>query len=180
MNGTALAWLAAALLLASPAKTGEGPLVEMEVAGVIPLEEARAGVLVLREKGGEVLLPIVIGSAEAETVQQRLAGEKPVRPRAQELLADAIDALGARVLRVEIHDASDALYRARVFLSRGADRVELDARPSDSVALALGAHAPIFASRALLEGAGLTREDLERMRKPPREPDAAAPEEQHM
>jgi bifunctional DNase/RNase len=181
MNGTALSCLVAALALAAAeAPEPDEGLVEMEVAAVFPLEDAHAGVLVLREKGGEVLVPIVVGRSEAEAVQQRLRHERPPRPRAQELLADAIDALGGRVVRVEIHDASEALYRARVLLAKGAERVQLDARPSDSVALALGAGAPIFATRALVEGAGLTREDLDRLRAPPKEPDPVPPDEQRM
>ena len=119
--------------------------------------------LVLREKGKDTLLPIVVGRGEADAIEMRLDRREPARPRAQELLKSAIDALGAKVVRVEIRDASEALYRARVHLAQGTQRIELEARPSDSVALALGSSAPIYASRTLLRDAGLTQEDIRRL-----------------
>jgi bifunctional DNase/RNase len=138
-------------------------MVEMEVAAVFPLEGGEAGVLVLREKGRETLLPIVVGRGEADAIEMRLEHRVPARPRAQELLENTIGALGARVVRVEIRDASEALYRARVRIAHGGNEIELEARPSDSVALALRASAPIFASRELVRDAGLERDDLRRM-----------------
>jgi uncharacterized protein len=164
--------LLAAAVLASAAASDGGPershgpeLVEMEVAGVFPLDDAHAGVLVLREKGRETLLPIVVGRSEADQIGKRMRREAPARPRTHDLLEHAIGALGGKVVRVEIRDASDALYRARLFVSQGSQRIELDARPSDSVALAIGAGAPIFAARELVAGSGLTPQDLERMRR---------------
>lgn len=180
---SAAACLAASVVLTAPARSTTAHLVELEVAGVFPLDDAHAGVLVLREKGGETMLPIIVGSGEADVVQKRLANETSSRPRTHDLLEHAIDALGAKVVRVEIRDASEALYRARLFLAQGTQRIELDARPSDSIALAVRAHAPIFVPKELLQGAGLSREDLERMRRahssdPPEDPALSA--EQHM
>lgn len=172
MNPASLPVLATALIAGAVAitatpsgapKSSPDSMVEMEVAAVFPLEGGQAGLLVLREKGRETLLPIVVGKGEADSIEMRLEHRQPARPRAQELLESAIGALGAKVVRVEIRDADEALYRARVHLAQGANRVELDARPSDSVALALSASAPIFASRDLVREAGLTREDLRRM-----------------
>lgn len=177
------ACLAAAVALGAPARSAPPTMTEMEVAGVFSLDDAHAAVLVLREKGGETMLPIVIGSTEADVVKKRLRKEASSRPRTHDLLEQAIESLGARVVRVEIRDASEALYRARVFLAQGAQRVELDARPSDSVALAVSARAPIFAAKDLVQGAGLSREDLERLRRA-HSGDAAEPpvlpREQHM
>jgi bifunctional DNase/RNase len=173
--------LAGALAAAAP--DGGEEQVELEVAGVFPLDDDHAGVLVLREKGAETLLPIVIGRSEVDGIGKRLRGEVSSRPRTQDLLAHAIEALGGHVVRVEIHDASDALYRARVFVAQGAQRIELDARPSDSIALAVGAKAPIFAPRGLLAGSGLTAEDLDRLRRPAEPPPGRLGEpaaEQHM
>jgi bifunctional DNase/RNase len=183
LTAFAAACIAAAVTLAAPAHPSPVPMVEMEVAGVFSLDDAHAGVLVLREKEGATMLPIVVGSGEAEVVQKRLRNETTTRPRTHDLLEHAIDALGAKVVRVEIRDASETLYRARVFLAQGAQRVELDARPSDSIALAVSARAPIFAAKELLQGAGLSREDLDRLRRAHSgEPsdDPAVPPEQHM
>jgi len=170
MNPASLPILATAVVAAAVAVTAAPPtapaprdMVEMEVAAVFPLDGGEAGLLVLREKGRETLLPIVVGRGEADSIEMRLERRVPERPRAQELLENAIGALGARVVRVEIRDASEALYRARVRIAHGGNEIELEARPSDSVALALRASAPIFASRELVRDAGLERDDLRRM-----------------
>jgi uncharacterized protein len=170
MNPASLPLLATVLIAgavavsATPNGSPQPPdMVEMEVAGVFPLEGGQAAMLVLREKGQETLLPIVVGRGEADAIEMRLERREPSRPRVQELLKSTIDALGGRVVRVEIRDASEALYRARVHLAQGSQRLELEARPSDSVVLALSAAAPIYAARQLVREAGLTREDLRRM-----------------
>ena len=189
MNPASLPLLATALIAGAvavsgtPTGTPQPPdMVEMEVAGVFPLEGGQAAMLVLREKGQETLLPIVVGRGEADAIEMRLDHREPSRPRVQELLKSTIDALGGRVVRVEIRDASEALYRAKVHLAQGSQRVELEARPSDSVVLALSAAAPIFAARELVREAGLTREDLRRMNDgvesspPPSIPDISSTE----
>ena len=189
MNPASLPLLATALIAGAvavsgtPTGTPQPPdMVEMEVAGVFPLEGGQAAMLVLREKGRETLLPIVVGRGEADAIEMRLDHREPSRPRVQELLKSTIDALGGRVVRVEIRDASEALYRAKVHLAQGSQRVELEARPSDSVVLALSAAAPIFAARELVREAGLTREDLRRMNDgvesspPPSIPDISSTE----
>jgi hypothetical protein len=189
MNPASLPLLATALIAgavavsATPKAAPPPPdMVEMEVAGVFALQGGQAGMLVLREKGRETLLPIVVGRGEADAIEMRLDHREPSRPRTQELLKSAIDALGARVVRVEIRDANEALYRARVHLTQGTQRVELEARPSDSVVLALGASAPIFASKELVREAGLTMDDLRRMNEgeppPPALPDPTATQHQ--
>ena len=188
MNPASLPLLATAIVAGAVAinstprgEPAAADLVEMEVAGVFELEGGQAGMLVLREKGRETLLPIVVGRGEADAIEMGLDGREPSRPRSQELLKSAIDALGGRVIRVEIRDANEALYRARVHLAQGNHRVELEARPSDSVVLALGASAPIFVSRELVRDAGLTNEDLRRMNgdddgRPPPLPDPSVVE----
>src|SRR5215208_6632417 len=141
---SAIVFTTAALAAGAVALSDPMPgTVELEVAGVFPLDDSNAGIVVLRQKGGATLLPIVVGRGEADVVSKRLRQETPTRPRTHELLERTIDALGGRVVRVEIRDVSEAVYRARVFLSQGTQRVELDARPSDSIALAVAARAPI-------------------------------------
>jgi bifunctional DNase/RNase len=159
--------LASAALVAaaphSPAKEG----VEMEVLGVVPLESESSSLLVLRQKGAATVLPIFVGRGEATAIQRRLAGDAASRPGAADLMERAIGALGGRVVRVEIEGMRATVFRARVTLEQAQRHVVVDARPSDSVALAMSARAPIFASREVLAEAGLTKEDLERMHKLP-------------
>jgi len=166
-------FLAVPLLLASAALVAAAPRppaqegVEMEVLGVVPLESDSASLLVLRQKGAATVLPIFVGRGEAAAIQRRLAGDAASRPGAADLMERAIGALGGRVVRVEIEGMHAAVFRARVTLEQAQRRVVVDARPSDSVALAMSARAPIFASPEVIAEAGLTKEDLGRMHKLP-------------
>jgi uncharacterized protein len=158
-----------ASLLAGAAATNAPPgprsdLVELQVAGVIPLDSESGSLLVLRQKGASTVLPIFVGRSEGASLEQRLKRGPPRRPGTVELLERAIAALGGRVARVALDGEQAALLRGRVTIEQGARRLELDARPSDSVGLAVAAGAPIFATRQVLAEAGLTHEDLARLR----------------
>jgi bifunctional DNase/RNase len=145
---------AVALATSAPAPAdAAGARVELEIAGVLPIPEGSGSILVLREKGARTLLPLVVPEAEASA-----RGDAP----GSALLGQAIEALGGRVSEVEIDRAEETRAGARVRLAQGARRVELRARPSESVALAVAAGVPIVTTRRLLDEAGLTPEDLER------------------
>jgi uncharacterized protein len=161
---------------ASPSATRQEP-VEMEVLGVVPLDSEMASLLVLQEKGAATVLPIFVGRSEGTAIRQRLDQAAPARPAAADLLQKTIESLGGKVLRVEIHGAHAALFRAVVSLQQDGRRIDVEARPSDSVALAMSTHAPIFASREVMVEAGLTKQDLERMHGLPSrgEEESAAP-----
>ncbi len=128
--------------------------VELELAGVLPMPEGSAAIVVLREKGSETILPLVVPDGT------RFG---PGSGRAPGLLRQAIEALGARVAVVEIEAVAESTAGARVRLARGGQRIELEAAASDSIALAVAAGAPIVTTRRLLDEAGLTPEDLARI-----------------
>jgi bifunctional DNase/RNase len=136
---------------AHPPAPGAAARVELEVAGVLPMPEGTASILVLREKGAKTLLPLVVPGADA-------AGR--VEAHGGGLLGQAIEALGGRVAEVEIDRAEETRAGARVRLAQGARNVELRARPSESIALALAAGVPIVTTRRVLDEAGLSPEDL--------------------
>lgn len=162
-----LAGACAALLSVGTPRAAPPPnLVEMEVLGVVAMESEAASVLVLRQKGEQVVLPIFVGRNEGAAIDLRLKGAAATHPHATDLLANAISALGAKVTRVEILGVQAAVFQARVLLEQGQKRLTLDGRPSDSVALALAQNAPIFASRDVVKEAGLTPSDLDRVRAP--------------
>ena len=171
--GRALWWVPVAvaavggLAAADPSNAGSHELIEMEVVGVIPLQSDSASVLVLRQKGGATVLPIFVGRSEGSAIARRLKGDAASRPVASDLMEHAIKALGGKVVRVEISGVQAALFRARVTLQQAERRIEVDARPSDSVALAMSSSAPIFATRQVMADAGLTKEELDRMRSLP-------------
>lgn len=163
--GLGLLWVP--LLAVAPGRGAGAASVEVEVMGVVPLEAEGASLLVLKEKSGRTLLPIFVGRSEGVAIDLRMKHAPSSRPLAADLLEKTIGALGGRVLRVEIRSVQAALFRARVTLQQGDRRLEVEARPSDSVALAVTARAPIFATRQVMEEAGLTRQDLGRLRRPP-------------
>jgi bifunctional DNase/RNase len=107
--------------------------------------------LVLEEKSGRRVLPIAIGDEEARAIMFELRGIKPPRPLTYQLLLNLIDQTGSRVERVVIGDVQDEIYYAKVYLDRG--RYSLDSRPSDAIAVAIGANAPIFVADKLLQTA---------------------------
>lgn len=128
--------------------------VELEVAGVLPMPEGTAGIVVLREKGKETILALVVPDGK------RFA---PGRARPSGLLRETIEALGGRVDEVQLDEVEETSSGARVRLTRGGERIEIRAAPSESIALAVAAGVPILTTRRLLDEAGLTPEDLARI-----------------
>ncbi|MGI9096399.1 MAG: bifunctional nuclease family protein [Candidatus Limnocylindrus sp.] len=119
-------------------------------------------VLLLRDAAEERYLPIPIGPNEANAIAYHLQGVRPERPLTHDLATRAIHALGAQLREVRIVELRDETFRARMIVAGadGAER-ELDARPSDAVALALRADAPIFVEHDLLVAEGIVPEAAE-------------------
>ena len=107
-------------------------------------------VVILKETAGERTLPIWIGPAEAAAIAIEMRGEKPARPMTHDLLKSLLKGLGGDLKRVLIAGLRENTYVAQLVVYRGTEIFELDARPSDSIALALRTRAPIFAHEDLL------------------------------
>jgi|SRR5690606_2708548 len=108
-------------------------------------------VVILREKDGSRVLPIWIGPAEASAIAMELQGIKAQRPLTHDLLKQVIVGLGGELRRVLISGVKENTYFAELLIHRGDHVFQVDARPSDSIALALRLDAPIFASDGLLD-----------------------------
>ena len=115
-------------------------------------------VVILREADHERYLPIWIGSWEAQSIAMKLQGVEAERPLTHDLLTSILDDLGVSVRRIVVSDLADETYRARIVLVSGGDDFEIDARPSDAIALAVRVAAPIFATEAVLDRAGVLPE----------------------
>jgi bifunctional DNase/RNase len=126
--------------------------VEMRVQRLGFDRSTRSPVVVLRERQGGRVLPIWIGPNEASAIASRLAGMRPPRPLTHDLTLGALQAVGARLLRVHVTRVEEQTYFAELILRAAPGQPErpVDARPSDAIALALRAQAPILASDALL------------------------------
>jgi bifunctional DNase/RNase len=122
-------------------------MIEMELNKIIIDEKRQDQIIVLKEKHGDRLLPIVIGFLEATAIKASLSGACPPRPLTHDLLQILIEALGHQLNRIVIDKLQDATFHAKIVLAPkdDADReIFIDARPSDSVALAVRVKAPIF------------------------------------
>jgi hypothetical protein len=124
-------------------------LVEVSVRGIALDQERKHPVVLLKAEGEDDILPIWIGTAEATAIFTALAGRSFERPMTHDLLAIVVDVLGAAVERIEITGIHADTYFARIVLKRGEDVFYVDARPSDSIALALRAGATILIDREL-------------------------------
>jgi hypothetical protein len=118
-------------------------------------------VVILRDAQRERYLPIWIGPWEANAIAMRLQGVTPERPMTHDLFSQALVELGVEIKRIVVSDLADDTFRARLFLELDGKAVELDARPSDAIALAVRRGVPIFATDAVLDRAAVVPESEE-------------------
>jgi len=130
-------------------------LVEMVIESVRVHMLSNRHVVILKDPEGDRYLPIWIGAWEASAIAMRLQGLTAERPLTHDLFAAALDRLGVRVERVVINELTDETYHARIHLERDGVQVEVDARPSDALALAVRAEVPIYAADEVLAQAAL-------------------------
>jgi len=126
-------------------------LVEVKVQSLGLDRLSNSPVLILQEKGGERVLPIWIGPGEASAIAMQLARMKVSRPLTHDLLVSVLAGLGGSLDRVVITGVTDSTYYAELVIQRTGGVISVDARPSDSIAVALRAEARIFAEDELLE-----------------------------
>jgi bifunctional DNase/RNase len=126
-------------------------LVEARVHGLILEKNTQQNIVILREVEGERILPIWIGPGEAQAIRRMLAEEPFPRPLTHDLLVLIVEGLRARITRVVIADLRENTFFASVFVERDSEVLSIDARPSDSIAVALRAKAPIFVNEKLLQ-----------------------------
>lgn len=112
-------------------------------------------VVILKEKEADRYLPIWIGPAEADAITVRLQEVSVARPLTHDLLRDVMDKLGAQVDYVVVNELADDTFFARIMVSFNGERMEIDSRPSDAIALAVRVQVPIYAEDAVLEKAGV-------------------------
>ena len=141
-------------------------MIRVRVAGMIRDQQTQGPILLLHVPPSDRFLPIWIGTSEATAIEIARLGERPERPLTHDLACTIIDGLGGRVSRVVIHDLRGSTFLARIFLERGAEVFGIDARPSDAIAIALRADAPVFVAEAVVgDGTGLITVDPETARR---------------
>lgn len=131
--------------------TGAPRSVEMKVWRLALDERTDTPVVMLQEAAGDRLLPIWIGRAEARAIAMELAGRKFQRPLTHDLIKTIIDGLDGAVAKITIVELKDSTFYAKIFIQKEDEIVGIDARPSDSIAIALRTRSPIFAAEELLQ-----------------------------
>jgi uncharacterized protein len=129
------------------------PFIEMTVMGVGIDPGNDAPVVILKSRDGAFALPIWIGENEAWAISRALEGRVPERPMAHDLLKSLLEGLGAGFDKALITEVRDEVFYARINLRHQGRYISADARPSDSIVLALKFQAPILADRKVLEHA---------------------------
>jgi len=120
-------------------------------------------VVILEETGGGRALPIWIGAAEARSIASEIERQRPPRPNSHDLTKRLIEGLDGAIERVVVTELRDGTYYALIRLSARGQRIEIDARPSDAIALALRFDAPLLVREALFDDVGRA------LRPPPEE-----------
>jgi bifunctional DNase/RNase len=114
--------------------------------------------VILREIGSDRHLPIFIGQCEAEAIAIKLRNYQVARPLTHDLLKNVIAEMGGELLRVVVNDLRNDVFHATLVVDHSGRLVEIDARPSDALALAVRAEAPIFVDERVMEVAGIAPE----------------------
>ncbi len=130
--------------------------IEMFVGGLVLDPNTQAPVVVLKDEGGQVHLPIWIGVAEATSIASAIKDLEMARPLTHDLMQNMFDELGVRVVRVLITELKESTYYSEMVLSFGDKAIILDARPSDAIAVALRSDAPIYVAKEVLTQAQIT------------------------
>ena len=135
-------------------------MIEVEIHTIRVSLNSPYRAILLRELGQERQLPIFIHHTEAEAIRQELQGQKHPRPLTHDLLKSCIAALGGELQYVLVNDlrpepAGSGTFYAVLHVLQDGREIDIDARPSDSIALAVRAHVPIYVAEAVLKEAGI-------------------------
>jgi len=146
-------------------ETMEAAPVPVRVKGVYiaePQGNSPAPVVLLEDEKAR-LVPIFVGLSEAISIYHALSGELSPRPMTHDLFISALESLGASITNVLIDDLDGGIYYARLTIKGNSNQSEIDARPSDCLALALRAKAPIEVQEKVVSETGISKTDMEKL-----------------
>ena len=135
--------------------------IEMSIKGLMVDPVSNMPIVILRDRDGVRTLPIWVGMFEANAIALQIENVATPRPMTHDLLRNVIQDLTASVEKIVVSDLQDTTFFAQIHLALNGETVAIDARPSDAVALALRADAPIFVEHDLLVGMGIVPEAAE-------------------
>jgi bifunctional DNase/RNase len=144
--------------------------IEMTIKGLMVDPITNTPIVILRDKDGQKVLPIWVGIFEANAIALQIENISTPRPMTHDLLRNIIQDLKASVQKIVVCDLQENTFYALIYLSLNGDTVAIDARPSDAIALALRARAPIFVEERVIDHAKTVdlapeKGDAERLQK---------------
>ncbi|QQE11417.1 bifunctional nuclease family protein [Planctomycetota bacterium] len=126
-------------------------LIKVELTRILIQETDDTHIVELREADGDRVMPITIGYYEAAAIERRLLGNLPPRPLTHELLANSIEELGGTIEKIIISDLQEHTFFANIIVKQGEKEINLDARPSDAIALGSATNVPLFVEDHVLD-----------------------------
>ncbi len=139
-------------------------MIEVQVSGLAIDDKTKSPVVILQEVDGKRILPIWIGQNEANAIALEMTGQKFQRPLTHDLLITIIKGLRASIVKVLISELKENTFFATIVIQMDTEVLAVDARPSDSIALALRAKSPIFVSEKLFDGGSGEKVEREHVR----------------
>jgi uncharacterized protein len=127
--------------------------IEMTIKGLMVDPITNMPIIILRDKDGQRVLPIWVGVFEANAIALQIENVTTPRPMTHDLLKNVIADLRGRIDKIVVSDLKDNTFFALIYLSIGGEVMAIDARPSDAIALALRARAPIFVEETVIDHA---------------------------
>ena len=124
---------------------------EMLIYGVSFDLVGKQPIVLLKTADGNKFLPIWIGHPEAAAILMKLQSQSVPRPMTHDLLSDMLEQLGAQVVRITVTELRENTFYAQITVTQDGTEIEVDSRPSDAIALAIRAEAPIFAADRVIE-----------------------------
>jgi bifunctional DNase/RNase len=140
---------------------GEVGMREMVIYGVSFDLVGKQPIVLLKTADGNKFLPIWIGHPEAAAILMKLQSQAPPRPMTHDLVTDMLQQLGAQVTRITVTELRENTFYAQITVQLDGSEIEVDSRPSDAIALAIRAEAPIFAADAVIEESAIEFEGEE-------------------
>ena len=135
-------------------------MIEVRVNGIF-LTQSQASGIILKEKEGNRTLPIVIGEYEAQSIALALEDLKPPRPITHDLTVNLLDSIGVTIESVIISELKENTYYAIIRIQKDMETLEIDARPSDAIALAVRLGTNIFVNETVMDQAAYIPDDKE-------------------
>ena len=133
-------------------------MLELEIESIRVSQETQQRAVVLKVKDSDLYLPIFIGQFEVEAIRFKLMGVEVQRPMTHDLLGSIIGDLGGTIHSIVVSELKNDTFFAKIVIDSNGTLIEIDARPSDALALAVRSEAPIYAEDEVVEKAGVSLE----------------------